>query len=178
MTASRKPSPGFYIALVPPVLFALDMVWENTLLSWKSGPQMIGFSLLHTVGIILFPAILASLLWAASTFIVPIFTKKWNAGNIAGAFLIVALLGIASLSYGFWVKSFAVKIASGPHAVEFLVHMSAIGELSAVEALLDAGVPVNASNRQGLRAIEAAQNAKKPEVQAFLAARGGTDKRF
>ena len=60
MTVSRKPSRGFYIAFVPPALFALDMVWENTLLSWERGPQMIGFSLLHTVGIILFPAILAS----------------------------------------------------------------------------------------------------------------------
>lgn len=178
MTVSGKPTLGFYISVVPSALFALDMIWENTFLSWERGPQMIGFTLLHTVGIVLFPAILAALLWATTTVLVPIFTKQWNVANIAGALIIAALLGIGSLPYGFWVKQFAARIAAGPHAVEFLVDMSATGELSAVKALLDAGVPINASNRQGLRAIEAAQNAKQPEVLAFLAAHGGTDKRF
>lgn len=178
MIASRKPSRGFYIAVVPPGLFALDMIWENTGLSWERGPQMVGFTLLHTVGIILFPAILASLIWAASTVLVPVFTRKWNPANIVGSAAIVCFLGIGSLSYGFWVKLFAHRIASGPHAVEFLVHMAALGELPAVQALLEAGVPINASDRRGLRAIDAAQNAKKPDVEAYLAAHGGTDKRF
>lgn len=178
MIAGCKLSLGFYFAVIPPALLAFDMVWENTLLSWERGPQMIGFTLSHTVGIFLFPAILASLIWVAGTIVIPLFTRKWNMANIAGAMAIVIFLGIAALPYGFWVKLFASRIASGPHAVEFLVHMSALGELPAVKALLEAGVPINASNRQGLRAIEAAQNAKKPDIQAYLAAHGGTDKRF
>lgn len=99
MIVRHRPSLGFYIAVVPPALLALDMVWENTVLSWERGPQMIGFTLVHTVGIILFPAILASLIWAASTVLVPIFTRRWNFANIVGAAAIVCLLGIASLSY-------------------------------------------------------------------------------
>ena len=178
MLERDRPTVGFYWAVIPPALLAADMVWENTALSWERGPQMIGFTLLHTAGIILFPAILASLVWVLSTWLIPLFTKKWRLANLLGTFLIAALLGVASLSYGFWVKTFATRIANGPHAVEFLVHMSALGELSAVEALLDVGVPINESNRQGLRAIEAAENAKRPEVQAYLASRGGTDKRY
>jgi hypothetical protein len=178
MLVHMKPSRGFYWALIPPALLALDMVYENTALSWSHGPQMIGFTLVHTVGIILFPLILASLIWCAMTVLVPLFTKTWNVGNIAGAAMIAGLLGVASLSYGFWVKLFAERISKGPHAVEFLVHMAAIGERGAVEALLAQGVPINASDRGGIRAIEAATTAKQEEMRLFLESKGGTDKRF
>jgi hypothetical protein len=178
MRLHTRPTWGFYAALTPPLLLAIDMVYENTALSWKGGPQMIGFTLLHTVGIILFPAILLSLVWCAGTVVLPLITKRWNKGNIAGAILIGALLAIASLPYGFWVKVFAQRIAAGPHSVEFLTYMSALGELSAVKALLDAGVPINASDKSGHRAIETAETAKQMEVRDFLASKGGTDKRF
>jgi len=178
MPAHRSPSWGFYLAVVPPALLAIDMVYENTALSWSGGPQMVGFTLMHTVGIVLIPAVLASLIWAAATVIVPVFNKKWNLANVGGGLLVVVFVGVASLPYGFWVKAFAARIASGPHAADFLVHMAALGELSAVKALLEQGVPVNESNHQGLRAIEAAENAKQPEVRVYLESRGGTDKRF
>jgi hypothetical protein len=178
MLERARPSTGFYFAVVPPAFLATRLVWENTALSWEHGPQMVGWVLLHTIGIVLFPAILLSLVWALSTVVVPLFTRRWLLGNLVGAATIVALVGVASLPYGFWVKAFAGRIAAGPHAVEFLVHMSALGDLSAVEALLDHGVPINESSREGLRAIEAAENAKQAAVRAYLASRGGTDKRF
>lgn len=172
------PSLGFYLAVAPPALLSARLGWENTALSWERGPQMIGWSLMHTVGIVLLPAVLFSLLWALSAVVVPLFNGKWRLANLLGALSIVAMVAVASIPYGFWVKVFASRIAAGPHAIEFLVHMSALGELSAVKALLDHGVPINESDRQGVRAIEAAANAKQAEVQAFLEARGGTDKRF
>ena len=56
--------------------------------------------------------------------------------------------------------------------------MAAIGERGAVEALLAHGVPVNANDREGIRAIDAATNAKQEEMRLFLESKGGTDKRF
>jgi hypothetical protein len=178
MLLRDRPSTGFYLAAAPSLLLAARLLWENTVLSWERGPQMIGWALVHTVGLVLFPAVLLSLIWALSTVVVPVFTGRWRLGNLLGAAAIVSSLGLASLPYGFWVKAFAGRIAAGPHAVEFLVHMAALGELSAVQALLDRGVPINESNRDGLRAIEAAENAKQIEVRAYLASRDGTDKRF
>ena len=178
MPLRRSPTWGFYVAAIAPTLLAIDMVYENTVLSWDSGPQMIGFSLLHTVGVVLFPAILASIAWCVGTVLIPLFSKRWNLGNLGGVAVIAALLGVASLPYGLWVSIFAKRIAAGPHSVEFLVHMAALGEQSAVRSLLDAGVPVNASNRQGYRAIEAATTANQPEVRAYLESRGGNEKRF
>lgn len=178
MPVFTRPTRGFYIALIVPALFAAEMVYENTALSWSRGPQMIGFSLLHIAGILILPVLLASIVWCATTILVPLISKRWNLGNIAGAVLICVLLVIATLPYGFWVKMFAQRIASGPHSAEFLVHMAGQGELPALGALLDAGVPVNASNRNGVRAIEAAENAKQTETREFLVSKGGTDKRF
>jgi hypothetical protein len=172
------PTLGCYLAVVPPLLLAADMIYEKTALSWSHGPQMIGFSLMHTVGVILFPLVLASLVWCALTLGVPLFSKRWNLGNIAGVGMIAGLLGIASLSYGFWIELFAERIAKGQYAADFLVHMSALGERGAVEALLAHGVPINGSDRAGMRAIEAATNAKQEAVRAYLESKGGTDKRF
>jgi hypothetical protein len=178
MPIRRAPTLGFYVALVPPAVLAIDMVYENTILSWERGPQMIGFTLFHTVGIVLLPAALASAIWCAWAILTPIFTKRWNLGNIGGVVAIIFLLGIASLSYGFWVGAFAKRIASGPYAVEFLVYMAGLGEQSAVGSLLDAGVPINESNKQGYRAVDSAINANRPAVRSYLESRGGTDKRF
>lgn len=172
------PSFGFYLAVVPPALLCARLVWENTALSWEHGPQMVGWSLIHTVGIVLLPAVVLSLVWALSTVVTPLFSGEWRLANLVGALSIVTMVALAGIPYGFWVKVFASRIAAGPHAVEFLVHMSALGELSAVKALLDHGVPINESNRQGLRAVEAAENARQAEVRALLEARGGSHKRF
>jgi hypothetical protein len=91
--------------------------------------------------------------------------------NLVGASVIIILLAVASLPYGFWIKTFAPRVASGPHAAEFLVYMAALGELSAVKALLDEGVPIDARDKRGLTAMQAAENAKQPEVLAYLASR-------
>lgn len=70
------------------------------------------------------------------------------------------------------MQLFAPRIAAGPYAVEFLVHMAALGKLSAVEALLDRGVPVNASGKDGIRPLVAAENANQPAMREYLVSRG------
>ncbi|WLI89062.1 ankyrin repeat domain-containing protein [Massilia sp. R2A-15] len=172
MIVRGKPSIGCCLALVTPVLLAADMVWENTALSWASGPQMIGFSLLHTVGIILFPAILASLAWIVVSVSLPLFkTRTWRLSNLLGALAIVVSLGIAFLPYGFWVSTFAGRIAKGPHATEFLVDMAASGQTSAVLALLDQGVDINSQGRSGT-ALHGAAVRGELDVIRLLIARG------
>lgn len=172
MIERGRPTLGCYLALIAPALFAADMVWENTALSWDHGPQMIGFTLTHTVGIILFPAILASLGWIVVSLGVPVFTTRtWRLSNILGAFGIVVLLGVASLSYGFWVGTFASRIAKGPYASEFLGYMAALGEISAVKALLDQGVNINAQSRHGT-ALHGAAVQGDLEVMELLIAKG------
>lgn len=177
---SRKPSPWFYLAVVPPVLLAWRLVWEMTALSWERGPQMVGYSLMHSeLGLVFFVALFASLAWAIVIILITLFSSaRHNLTNLIGALIVCAAAALTFTPYGLWVQLFADRIAHGPHATEFLVHMAALGEVPAVQALLDQGVPINESNAQGIRAIEAAENAKQPAMRAFLAQRGGTDKRY
>lgn len=174
------PHIGFYFCVLPAVLLAWRLVWEQTSLSWERGPQMVGFSLMHSgLGLLLFVALFAAIVWAVVVLVANLLTKgPRNATNILGGAAVLVAAALVFVPYGRWVQVFAGKISRGPHAVEFLVHMAAIGELPAVEALLNHGVPVNASNRGGLRAIEAAENAKQEAIFKYLASKGGTDKRF
>ena len=75
--------------------------------------------------------------------------------------------------YGVWVEIYAGRIARGEHAAAFLVHMAGQGEIRAVRALLDEGVPIDARNPRGLRAIDAAERQRQSEMRRFLVARGG-----
>lgn len=173
-----KPSVGFYLTVVPTVLLAWRLVWEQTALSWDRGPQMVGFSLMHSgFGILLMLAFYAGLAWAAVTFAIAVFSRaRRNLTNVAGAFVVAIAAVIISLPYGLWVQLFAPQIAHGPHSSKFLVYMAGTGRIPAVRALLDEGVPVSASDSNGLRAIDAAKNAHHQEMVVFLIERGATAK--
>ena len=173
MIERSAPTWDCYLAIIPPAILAVDMVWEHTVLSWNEGLQMIGFRLAHTVGILLIPALLASMIWAVVKLVAPIFEKrKWRLWNLVGAFAIVVLLGIAWLPYGFWIATFPSRYAEAPHASYFLVEMARRGELPAVRALLIKGVPVNAPDWQKQTAIQAAKKAKQQAVVDYLASEG------
>jgi hypothetical protein len=141
---------------------------------------MIGFSLMHSgTGIVLLFAFYAALGWGALTIVLAIFSpKRRNLTNIAGVLVITIAAALIFAPSGVWVRLFAGRLAQGPHATEFLVDMAGLGDIKAVEALLDKGVPINASDSRGLRPIEAAQNANQIAMRDFLAKRGATDKRF
>lgn len=174
-----RPTVGFYLSVPPTVLLCWTLVSQQTVVSWKHGPQMVGWALIHSgIGVLLILAMYAALAWAAVTALIAIFSRtRRNMTSIAGAVIVAVSTAMASAPYGFWVSLFADRIAGTEHATEFLVWMAATDEISAVQALLDAGVPINESDRRGIQPIEAAENVKRPEME-FLRQRGGTDKRF
>lgn len=170
----RLPGLGFYLCVLPSAALAGRLVWEQTLLSWERGPQMVGFSLVHSgLGLLLFAALAIAVVWAVAVLLMAVFGKgRRNATHLVGALVVFVAAGIVSVPYGRWVQWSAARIAHGPHAAEFLVYMAAIGDERAVGALLDRGVPVDAANAGGLRAIDAATNTKKVEMQDYLRSRG------
>jgi len=176
----RVPGVGFYLCVIPSAALALRLVWEQTALSWERGPQMVGFSLMHSgLGLLLFAVLAVAVVWAITVLLMNLFGKgEINGTHLLGALVVLVAAGVVSVPYGKWVQLFSSKISQGPHASEFLVHMAAIGDKRAVEALLQQGVPINTSNRSGIRAIEAAENTKQTEMREFLVSKGATSKRF
>ncbi len=165
---------GVGLALCSAAL-AARLVWEQTVLSWESGPQMVGFVLMHSgVGILLFAALLAGSAWTLVVLVASLVRRRLRPVDGVCAAAILACVGLVSIPYGRWVELFASRIAAGPHAVDFLVHMAALGEIGAVRALVERGVPVDKAARIGVTAVQAAENEKQAEVRKYLVEhRGG-----
>ena len=174
-TPSRLPSLGFYLSVLPTAVLSSRLVWEQTALSWAEGPQIPGAVLLHsTLGLLLAFATLAGVVWSLALLGRSALAKRpRDTANVIGAAVVLAAAALVFVPYGWWVQVFATRIASGPHASEFLVHMSALGDRQAAASLIARGVPVNAASRAGLRPIEAAQHAGQPAMREFLASVGG-----
>jgi hypothetical protein len=66
---------------------AVDLVWEQTVLPRNRGPQLIGFSLMHSgLGILLWSAFLGGLIWVAA---VAIFAARSRSFGIATRILVI-----------------------------------------------------------------------------------------
>jgi hypothetical protein len=127
------------------------LVWEETALTWESGPQMLGFSLAHGGGAILFffPLLLAP--WVV---VVALLTLRNLARRRATAkqvwvmlALAVTTLAVMALPYGFWQRLFINRLISGSHAGEFFCYAAAAGDLGTVKALVSHGVSVESASR-------------------------------
>jgi len=179
MLSRGYPTLGAYLSLLPATFLAGHLIIEQTLWTWDTGPQMVGWVLAHLWAPLLIPTLLASLTWVVVTLVVrPIMKKTIRRSNALIAAIILGCIGVGWIPYGFWVELFARKIAAGPHATEVFVHMAGLGHIPSARALLDAGVPINESNKSGYRAIEVAEAAKQAQMRSYLASRGGTDKRW
>jgi hypothetical protein len=153
--------------------FVLHILWEETLVTWRHGPQDVGKYLAHTE---LFLPLLAStalaLLWLSVVGVrtfgawrrcdaIP--TSRWLL--LAGGSGLIALLLVP---YGFWQRLAVRSLARGPHAVDFLNYAAASGDIETVRALLAHGVAINALNADGATALHAAAVEDQTEAISFL----------
>ncbi|SFS20586.1 Ankyrin repeat-containing protein [Granulicella pectinivorans] len=167
--------PGAILSLGS-ALIAGRLLWEETLLTWRSGPQMVGFSLAHgTFAFLLsfpflltlwtIPCIAAVLLWACRHR--PI--QRTTLSTVAAA---IAVLGILLIPSSFWDRLFAARLAASPHASAFLHRAAAEGDLSVVKALLAHGVPIDAVDQHGDTPLHLAAATGKTGVVQYLVTHG------
>ncbi len=167
---------GWFLATGAAMLFA-RLIWEETFLTWQLGPQMVGFSLAHDYGAVLFlfPPLL--LLWTVIALVITIHglvkkkrvsRKRWmSLGAIA------ALIVTGSLPEGFWQTAFAGQMAKSPASADLLTYAAARSEVRTVRALLDHGVPVNAKdNYYWKTALHGAAARGNVELIQLLLSRG------
>lgn len=163
--------PGI-VVIAGTAALAARLTWEMTLLTWRYGPQMVGFSLAHGYGAVLlfFPFVL--LIWIVTFLIICAVRKgrKRKIGRFAWIVLACAVLflGELSLPQGFWDRIFVAKLASSPKSAEFLVSAAGKGELAVVKALLKHGVSIQSMNYEGSTALHYAACAGQPDVVRYL----------
>jgi len=164
------------VLIIGTTALAARLIWEMTWLTWREGPQMVGFSLAHGYGgvLLLFPPVLV--FWiciVAGT----VFLWKCRHQVVASqtwVFLIVACsaIGTLSLPQSLWNFIFAGRLASSQHAADLLVSVAADGEKRTIRALIDDGVPVNSTNYEGDTALHAAASTCRPSIMTFLLEKG------
>ncbi len=173
----RRTFPAVLVYIGVPIviaawLLAVRLIWEQTVWSWNSGPQMVGFSLMHSgLGALLILAQLGGLLWAAAMLIAAAVCRTFG-GRLAVLLLVgyAVAWALAATPYGFWQRLFIERFTPS-HAVDFLTFAAATGDLRTVRAFLDRGVDVNAQSRSGT-ALHGAVVQGELEVIEFLIARG------
>jgi hypothetical protein len=165
-----------FVAILLSAALAGRLVWEQTVWTWTSGPQMVGFSLFHGNGA---PLLLAPILLFVWLLFVVILTLRslikgrrihkmmWVELIVAGAIIWLLLL-----PYGFWQRLFANRLAQGPYAGEFFTHAAATGDLKTVDAFLSHGVPVDIIDRYGKTGLQAATSQGQSKVVELLLSKG------
>jgi hypothetical protein len=130
----------------------LREVYEQTVLSWDAGPQMVGFSALHSGPIFALMSLAALLVLFVTTVALTVLAlvkkvtgtrKPLNKWSLVGLSLAWMLVLLSLPSYGFWKLVFIDRIMAGGHAQEFLVDAASRGDLRVVKALVERGVSVD-----------------------------------
>lgn len=179
---AKQPSKVLVASGVPVVvltaLFAARMVWEETVLTFQQGPQMLGFSLAHRRGAILFLTPILLTLWlfvALVTMAACLWRKrslsKWYWSTLAS---VVLTLGVLSIPAAFWQWAFIGTFARSQHAGDLMVYAAAEGDVRTVRGYLEHGVPLTATNYEGsTAAFAAAAGGSLPMIEMLMSK--GTD---
>jgi hypothetical protein len=165
------------VLILGSLTLAARLIWEMTLLTWQRGPQMVGFSLVHGLGVFLFLFPLALSAWLLGSFGTvflwklrrkTVLKRNWTAIALAG--LSLALLFIPQ---SFLNQVFISQLAGSSHAAELLVLAAGVdGDGRLVHGLLEHGVNVNATNREGNTALQLAAGAGRTDLVSYLIAQG------
>jgi hypothetical protein len=176
-----KQSSGATISIgIPAILLtailAGRMGWEETFLTIRDGPQMLGFSLAHGAGAILFLAPVALALWLLIALVVLAVClwrrrslSKWYWSTLVSAFLVIGVLSIPPV---FWQWLMIGTFSRSPHAADLMVYDAADGDVRTVRGYLEHGVPLTATNYEGSTATFAAAAGGSLPVIEMLADRG------
>lgn len=132
------------------VLFC-RLIWEQTVWTWERGPQMVGFSLAHGGGVVLFLFPMGLILWTAGLVITTIWNlfkkRRISGGRWFAIGTIVLLFVIGSLPEGLWERVFISRMATSTHAGDLMLYAAYRGDLATVRGFVAHGVPIDAKDR-------------------------------
>ena len=167
-----------YLLLGVAAVFVGRMVYEETILTWLNGPQMVGFAMMHgAVPFILFAGLIGVpgvLFWFAVSFVL-LTRRKFRVPLIDWIPLMLSLLlaALIFIPYEAW-EEFMVRIAGpGSYGSDFLVQAAAQDNQRFVRLLLRKGYDINFETG-GTTPLSGASNGGHEEMVKFLISRGAT----
>jgi ankyrin repeat protein len=154
------------------------LIYEQTIMTWREGEQMIGFALAHVYIFLYLPMMLSFVLAQVGLACVAsvsfarwlrrLPTPKWN------WLPVVALLvctGLVYVPYDVWMTTTIRLVGPGPHGISFLMLAVADGRLLLAKTLAAKGVSPN-TMAGGSTALGIACSSRNLDVAKFLLGQG------
>lgn len=160
----------------------LRMIYEQTRLTWTSGPQMLGFSISHLHPEILVIGALGLLgcnAWLAGFLFIAIWRRvksndlRFPVPTWLQALAVSLAVVIPWVPYSAWQIATIESAGLGHYPAEQLRIAAADNEIHLVNLLLKDGVPVDAPSRDGATALNAACVCRQLDMARQLIAKGG-----
>ncbi|MGB6193233.1 MAG: ankyrin repeat domain-containing protein [Terracidiphilus sp.] len=152
------------LPLLGTAILAGRLIWEQTVWTWRRGPQMVGFSLAHGAGAILFLAPILLVLWTAVALVMIVIDlvkrRKPDTTTFAGFAVALLLFGLLSVPAGIWQRLFIRQTVASPRVGDLLVYAAYNSDFRTVQAMLSHGISVSATDHSEWRtALHAAASA-------------------
>ena len=165
------------IILVAAALFVGRIVYEETILTWTNGPQMVGFAMMHgAVPLFLFSGLIGvplGLLWVIVSLVL-LARRKFRIPPVdwVPTISLLILAALLLIPYDSW-EELAVDVAGpGLHGSDFMLEGAGQGNRRLVTHLLRQGYDVNYEDKGGTTPLSGAAVEGKKEMVAFLVSRG------
>jgi hypothetical protein len=165
-----------YVFFLPVLLLGLRILYEETILTWKSGPQMVGFALMHIhpgLAILGMLGFVLGAFWVMASLVLILWRRR-RPGLVA----FVPLIGISALSllasvpYDMWEVVDVDLAGPGDSGVRFLADAAATGHEKAVGHLLGLGLDINSEDSGGRCVLSAAAVGGNVRMIQFALAHG------
>ena len=164
-----------YLLLCAAAILVARILYEETVLTWRNGPQMVGFAMAHgalapifILGSIALPGIL---LWLAVSLML-LMWKKFRLLAWIPAILSILLVALLSVPYEAW-EELMVRIAGpGSHGSDFLVQAAGQDKRRFVALLLRKGYDVNYEDHGGATPLSATSLGGHEKMIHFLISKG------
>jgi hypothetical protein len=139
---------------------------------------MVGFSLAHGVGAILFFAPILLVLWTAAALVMIVIDlvkrRKLDTATFAGFGISLLLFGLLSVPAGIWQRLFIRQMVSSPRVGDLIVYAANHRDFRTVQAMLSHGVSVSVTDhhewRTALHAAAIAGNLRTIQLLVSMGA--------
>ena len=166
------------VALPGTAALALRLMYEQTVMTWQDGEQMVGFSLAHAYFFLFLPMLLSVFLGCIGVLaVLSISLARWLRGlptpkwNWLAAFALCICIGLMSVPYEVWMDTTIRLLGSGRHGESLLMTAAADGKLPLAKVLVEHGVSAN-TTAGGSTALDVACESRSVGVARLLLANG------
>lgn len=152
------------------------LIWEQTVLSWKYGPQAVGFALIHGSGaqLLMIPYFLLCWLFVSVIYFIWLILKRQEIPRVFMFAIGLSIIFLVTLiaPYSLWQRLFINQLISSPHAGDFFTYAAAKDDLATVKSFVEHGIPVGIQDSSGSTGLHAAAVQGRTQIIMYLVARG------